>query len=71
MTKKAQKQNGANSKVHSSAKTVMDEIFGAARPAKTVSEPGAVLEVRAVSIPPQIQAKMAAEIRRASGKSGQ
>jgi hypothetical protein len=57
MTKKAQKQNGAYSQAHLSA--------------KTVSEPGAVLEVRAVSIPPQIQAKMAAEIRRASGKSGQ
>jgi hypothetical protein len=39
--------------------------------AATISKPGAVLEVRAVVIPPRIQATIAAAIRGASGKSGQ
>jgi hypothetical protein len=57
MSKKAQSQTGS---------TPQSQIAAA-----TISKPGAVLEVRAVVIPPRIQATMAAAIRGASTKSSQ
>ena len=57
MSKKAQSQTGS---------TPQSQVAAA-----TVSKPGAVLEVRAVVIPPRIQATMAAAIRGASTKSSQ
>ena len=56
-----------NKKVESHAGSATQTQAAAA----TISKPGAVLEVRAVVIPPRIQATIAAAIRGASGKSGQ